>query len=176
MPGSIDPHKLAKNQQSLQGKIEVATMERVCKLLANTQGIVNYSMQFSQDTEGYTCIAGKLDCILTQLCQRCLREFTQAITSSFLISPVKNDADAKQLPGEYEPVTLLMDGKLNPVEIIEDELILALPIVPMHPYGAAECIEMAEEPVEDKAQELNNPFQVLQKLNVKKKGQKAEDK
>jgi uncharacterized protein len=44
--------------------------------------------------------------------------------------------EARRLPEEIEPV-LIDDGRLRPLELVEDEILLALPQVPMH--GADDC-------------------------------------
>lgn len=174
-PGFIDPYRMAKNGQTLNGKVSVVDLSRANKLLTSESGEVEYKLEFSTDVDGFCIIAGELSTTLYMRCQRCLREFEAKVSSDFLVSPVKNDAEAKALLPSYEAV-YVADAKLYIDELIEDELILAMPIVPMHDLGSADCSEITEVAVEDKKQVLANPFQVLQNLNVSKKGRQAEDK
>ena len=61
---------------------------------------------------------------------------------------------------------------------MEDELILALPIVAMHDVGALECkksIDISIEQIEDSVQKLNQPFSILRTLKLSKNSQSAED-
>lgn len=169
----VDPYKLAAQQQTLAGQVVVADMLRVSKLLAGdrSQGELSYKVVFSTDADKLCVLTGELEGVVSLCCQRCLQPFTYAVHCDFIDSPVASDAEAKQLPDMYEAVNI-QDGKVDILEILEDELILALPQVPMH--LESECT--AAVAVEDEVQEVNHPFQVLRTLKFKKNGQKAEDK
>jgi uncharacterized protein len=173
IPGFIDPHKLAKTGQALQDKVAVADLNRAKKLLSSESGEIKYQLVFTTDAEGYCVISGKLGSILTVRCQRCLKEFQQSIESDFVVSPVNDDAGAKALPSSYEAV-YTADGKLYPIELIEDELILALPIVPLHEFDSPECVALTK--AQEAGSDFANPFRVLQDINVNKNSQQAEDK
>ncbi|HSX19679.1 MAG TPA: YceD family protein [Gammaproteobacteria bacterium] len=171
MVTSVDPYKMAAQGQSLHGKIAVRDMVRGSKLLADENGELAYAIDFAHDADNVCIISGALDGVLTLRCQRCLKPFAHTVHFEFMVSPVRNDNEAKSLPSVYEP-TLVTDGKLDVLEWLEDELILALPQVPMHDLEKApmhsvdEC--SAAPNINDKqAQELNNPFQILQKLKSK---------
>jgi uncharacterized protein len=168
--GSVDPYKLAKREQGLQGKLAIASMLRASKLLAADEGEISYDLAFAMDTDNLCVITGKLQGEVTFCCQRCLQTYTQAIDDEFVVSPVANDSEAKLLPSMYEPV-VIQDGALYVVDLVEDELILALPIVAMH--DAAIC-KPTNSNMQDTEQNLN-PFQVLQEFKLKKNGHKAED-
>lgn len=174
----IDPYKMAKRHESMQDSIAVALLPRVKNLLAAEVGEVKYQLAFGVDSEGFSFIDGKLSGFLTFRCQRCLQAFEQDLSCGFTVSPVANDSEAKLLPSAYEPV-LLQDGKLDPVELLEDELILALPLVAMHAVDAPQCkkpIDVSiEEETESKMSEVNQPFGILRSLKLNKKGQSAED-
>lgn len=171
MPGFVDPYRMAKNKQTMQGSIPVARMLRATKLLASDSGELTYSLLFDADNDGCCYIAGELHGALMMRCQRCLQTFLKEIKCSFKVSPVLNDAEAKELASDYEPV-IVEDDKLEPASLIEDELILALPIVVMHEIDQQGCKKI----LADKTQELTSPFQVLQELKLNKKGQQAGDK
>lgn len=170
--GAVDPYKLAKRQQSLQGELAVAAMLRAQKLLATKNGMLEYEISFDMDKEGVCAIEGNLRGALEMCCQRCLQTFKRPINVQFMISPVVSDAEAKALPSSYEAV-LIQDGVINLLELLEDELILELPLVPMHEDDEI-CIP-AKDNMESMEQELNHPFQILQNLKLKKNGPMAED-
>lgn len=173
----VDPYKLAKRHETMQDIVAVARLPRVNKLLASETGTVQYHFNFGVDSENVNYIEGKLSGSLTFCCQRCLQPFTYDLASSFAVSPVVSDSEAKLLPDSYEPV-LINDGKLDPIELLEDELILALPLVAMHAEDAPECKKSAEIPVEgsdDTMPKTHQPFSVLSTLKLNKKGQSAED-
>lgn len=172
--GFLDPYRMAKSGQTLVDKVAVADLSRASKLSDSGKGEVNYQLEFSNDTEGYCVISGKLDTILTVRCQRCLKEFQAKVASEFVVSPVRNDEEAKALPDMYEAV-YIADSKIYPMELIEDELILAVPIVPLHDLGSIDCVEITATAAQSEERGSRNPFQVLQNLNVNKKSRQAED-
>lgn len=173
MPGLVDPYKLAKRQQRLQGSIPVALMLRALNLLASDRGEVAYSLMFAHDAQGCCFISGQLQAKVVMRCQRCLRDFEQQLDCDFKVSPVADDEAAKNLSLEYEPI-LVMDAKLELGELIEDELILAMPIVALHAVDDEAC-KHTTETLSDKEQDLVNPFKILQELKLKNNDQEAEN-
>ncbi len=176
MPGFIDPYNLAKHGQSLQGRLPVAAMERALASLASDQGEIAYNLSFRADVDGLCVISGEFTGQVTMRCERCLKNYIANISGEFVVSPVANDDAAKKIVDSYDPV-IATDGKIFPSELIEDELILALPIMPLHYAGDQDCAELLAEPDESQPLSVANPFQILQtlKVNVKKEGQQAED-
>jgi uncharacterized protein len=161
---------MAKRHMTLQDKVAVADLHRANKLLAAEDGDVTYHFDFSTDVEELCVISGELHGLLTMCCQRCLKNFKREVRCKFVVSPVKDDAEAKLLPNGYEPI-ILQDGKFDTLELLEDELILGLPIVAAHDDNELGCIQS----IGIVEQEVNRPFQVLQALQLNKKSQSAED-
>ncbi len=167
MPGLVEPYKMAKVEQALEGELALSSMPRVGKLLASDQGSLAYKIDFAIDGHGLCVISGELHGLMNVRCQRCLRTFNHQVGCTFMVSPVKDDLGAKELPDDYEPV-VLVDGKVSLPELIEDEIILAMPIVAMHAVTDSACIQ---QEVETETQvEPKNPFQVLQALKLNNKG------
>lgn len=114
--------------------------------------------------EGRTTIAVKVDGELFLACQRCLRPCVCAVDESALLAVTASDTG--DVPGGYEP--LLGDAeRLSVVEVIEEQVLLGLPLVPMH-ATAAECgaVAAALEAVGDEAvaDEKQKPFANLRQL------------
>jgi len=114
--------------------------------------------------EGRTTVAVQVDGEVFLACQRCLRPCACDVDESALLAVVARDTD--EVPGGYEP--LLGDAeRLSVGEVIEEQVLLGLPLVPMH-ATAAECgaaataIEaVAGEPAADEKQ---RPFANLRQL------------
>lgn len=168
--GLVDPYKIAKRHLTLEDKVAVANLLRANKLLASDEGEVTYGFDFSMDSEDLCVINGELHGLLTMCCQRCLKNFKHEVHCKFVVSPVNNDAEAKLLPSGYEPV-IVQDGKIDILELLEDELILGLPIVAAHDVDELDC----EQSIGIMEQEVNRPFQVLRTLQLNKKSQPTED-
>ena len=81
-------------------------------------------------------------------------------------------AEAERIPGECEPV-LVEDDKLRVLDLVEEELLLAIPLVPMHAKEACSMHASASEEYEYKSdpaeQGTANPFAILSNLKADKK-------
>jgi uncharacterized protein len=99
-------------------------------------------------------------CIALQ-CQRCLQPMQQALKVHRWIRFVRDEAEAERLDEELEDDVLALTSRLNLRDLVEDELILALPLVPRHdacpaPLATTVAQEAPVPPV--------NPFAALAKL------------
>ena len=94
-------------------------------------------------------------------CQRCLQAVTQDLDVERAIRFVADEADAERLDEDADDdVLALPPGGLDLAALIEDELILALPIVPRH-ASCPEPLPLSSEPVDEAAP---NPFAALASL------------
>ena len=102
-------------------------------------------------------------------CQRCGEPFVQTVDCEFCYSPVANLDQIDVLPEIYEPIEFNEFGEIDLLGTIEDELILSLPIVPMHSSEHCE-VSVAEQVFGELPEELAkkpNPFAVLANLKQK---------
>ena len=96
-------------------------------------------------------------------CQRCLQPvlLTLDVDRAFRFAPTEDEAAA--LDAESEDDVLVLSRQFNVQELIEDELLLALPIVPMHERCPAPLVAATpEQPGEDVAPA--HPFAALAAL------------
>ena len=81
----------------------------------------------------------RIDAALPLECQRSLQRFLLPVQLVQRLGLIRDEADEAALPPEYEALLVPADGMLRPAELVEDELILALPVVPVSPD--AEVVE-----------------------------------
>jgi uncharacterized protein len=114
--------------------------------------------------EGRTTLAVQVDGEVFLACRRCLRPCACAVDESALLAVIARDTD--EVPGGYEPL-LGEAERLSVVEVIEEQVLLGLPLVPMH-ATAAGCGEVAAalDAVGDEAaaDEKQKPFANLRQL------------
>ncbi len=168
LPVHIDPIRMAETRRLLQGQLALAEMERLGGALLNNDGEVAVSLEFGTDSEGIRYMRGRIQAEVSLECQRCLEPMRYPIDSEFALAMVRSAPEAEALPSHYEPL-LVEDEPLFLRDIIEDELLLALPIVPMH--ASEECrvdtsLGGAGETHSDKDAEKGNPFSVLANLKT----------
>lgn len=94
-------------------------------------------------------------------CQRCLKPMTEAIEAERSFLFVHGEETAADLDSDSEDDVLALTRALDARELVEDELLLALPIVPRHDV-CPDPLKVAEDdlPEDDKP----NPFAKLAAL------------
>lgn len=167
IPEHIDPFRYAEQQLKLHGLIRIADMKRLSSNISSTDELAVVDLQFGVDEQGVTYLKGQLKAPLTLTCQRCLEAFSYEIISDFVLGIVNTLDEANALPEHYEPA-LAADGHLALRELIEDEIILNLPIIPRHELEQCKV----KLPLSDSEWEQGkgkNPFHVLASLKQKQK-------
>ena len=100
------------------------------------------------------------------LCQRSLERYLQPVDVLQRLGLITEEAQEAALPEGTEPLLMQASAELRPIELIEDELILALPVVPINP----ESTELeAEWPEDADGDEKPNPFAALAALKERNK-------
>jgi uncharacterized protein len=100
-------------------------------------------------------------------CQRCLQPLTEPLAVDRTIRFVRGEAAAEALDAELEDDVLALSRSLDLRELVEDELLLALPIVPRH----AQCPQPLPVPADtapppEDVPERPHPFAALQRLKT----------
>ena len=145
-------------------------MPRLVELLASDSGSIAVELEFDRDEQGIRVLKGSLSTNVERTCERCLGPVSQEISTDFALGVVLTDEDAKQLPGRYEP--LLVDPEsLEISEVIEEELMLSLPMFAYHEtcHGDYQQADQDEaDGSEERDEGKENPFSVLSDLKLKK--------
>lgn len=102
-------------------------------------------------------------------CQRCMRPVRVPISAKSRVVLVTSLDRADAVAAGVEPI-LVEDGRIAMRELVEEELLLGLPLVPMHAVDDADCVVLNRQyVVETGAQDLRDeekqkPFAGLDKL------------
>lgn len=165
LPESVDAWRMVQARRSFQGSLPLASLPRLRGSLAASDGAVDFDLEFGKDDLGVAHLRVRADATLPLTCQRTLEVFRLPVHVDARLGLIVQEADEAALPGGYEPL-LTTDGAVHLADVVEDELILALPVVPVKP--GAEYQEPAfAGTVQDDATESKNPFAVLQNLKHK---------
>jgi DUF177 domain-containing protein len=170
LPETIDPMRLAKMGKELSGSYDLCQFDRVnTPLKDDTKVQVTFKLEFSRDDENQLFIlVGGLETTLYQVCQRCMQPMQQQLTGIIKLAIVNNEAQAENLSSEFEPyIDTGVPVKLQ--DFIEDELLLALPLVSLHEEHECPAANKFKHErkfeLEQKAKE--NPFAELKNLKIK---------
>jgi uncharacterized protein len=163
LPTQIDPRKLAQQGISLEGEFAAEDLTRLNESVEAVTGALKASLQFSLDPSRQPMVTGEASVCVDVICQRCLDIVNIDIKADIALQVVwSEDHIANVAPG-FEP-WIVVDKIADLDVVIEDEILLALPIVNYHKVG--ECtgsafIEEADTPIEEA---VESPFSVLQQL------------
>jgi uncharacterized protein len=169
LPTEVYPLRLAENATAMHGRLLIKSMDRLCASLFAHEGDAEVELQFGVDPQGIRYLTGLATTELTLQCQRCMEAFVHAISGDFAYGIVSNEEKAKKLPKRYDPL-FVTDDNLNIKDIVEEELIINLPIVPMHCSDDCKVhlpIVVTADP--EASVEADHPFKVIELLKVKNK-------
>ena len=162
----IQPALLAREDTVYSVRVPLAQFKRLAKLLNDTEGDFTAECQFAA-WESHTKVYGQMQCELGLVCQRCLQAMTLKVDAPFNLICVESTEEADELGDELDPVLLDEDGKIQMVDLFEDEIILQLPVVSRHEEGDEICqvgkMEFGKLP-EGVREEKRKPFEALEAL------------
>jgi len=166
LPESLDAWRMVSARRSFEGTLPVATLSRLREALAGTDGLVQFELDFGRDSLGTDYVAVQAQARLTLTCQRTLEPFVLPVTVDTRLGLVRHERDEAGLPPDYEALLVPEDGRLNPADVIEDELLLALPLVPVDPDSSLpdEVTGRDADGDAEGGRHAGNPFAVLREL------------
>jgi uncharacterized protein len=164
LPPSLDFTRAARQAFDLEGRLAVSSMPRLVAALASDAGTVEFELHAGVDLGKRVVVSGHIDAELELICQRCLGPVKIVLHAEPHLAWVKTDEALAALPEEYDPL-LSADGRVALADLVADELLLALPLVPRHEGGTA-CRDLPEAAVESATpdEERKKPFAELAKL------------
>lgn len=165
LPASLDPSRAAQKQSSYDGLLSHSRLPRLAEM-ATDNGEVEVKLAFDRDDQGLVVLSCQIRTGLKLVCQRCSESFIYPVEKAVVYSPITDDTAAEELPDSYEPVLVSESGELNLLQLIEEELLLAAPIVAMHDNDACHIgsEDMSCGKIDDAGDAKPNPFSVLSKL------------
>lgn len=164
-PDIVDPWKAAEGRRTFQGTMPLKRMERLLPLLAPgdagaNRGDAAFSARFAYDGQGLVTVRLEVEAELPLLCQRSLAPYGEKIERSSLLVVMEDVAQEESTPDHYEPV-LVEQRRLQLQDIVEEELLLAVPQVPRNPEVAE--VELSTDgrvnfPSDEEQEQRHRPF------------------
>jgi len=142
-PDFVDPWKAADGRRTFRGTMPLKWMRRLAPMLApesegsgQSRTVVwndaAFTAHFSYDEQGLVTIQLDVEAELPLICQRSLAPYQEKINRSSLLAVVEGIKEQELVPESYEPV-LVEEGRMALLDIVEEELLLAVPQVPKNP-------------------------------------------
>ena len=166
LPESVDAWRMVSARRSFEGTLPIASLRRLGEALAGTGGEVSFTLDFGRDDLGTSYVDVRASAPLTLICQRSLEPFVLPVAVHTRLGLIGQERDEAGLPPDCEPLLVAEDGRLRPADVIEDELLLALPLVPVNPDSRLPDEVTGHDPAQDHAESgrSENPFAVLREL------------
>lgn len=141
LPERIDPREAAKAGLRWTGRIPLSALGRLAADPADGEGQVAVTLHASLDEAGLAVLGGQVSARVRVLCQRCLEPMVVDLAADLALvavaEAVAEDAQADALPEHYEPLELPHGASVLVTDLVEDELLLAMPPYPRH--SPAQC-------------------------------------
>lgn len=162
LPELIDPWRAVEAGAEFRGSLPLARMARLRESLREPTGEARFRLTFTRDPEGRGVLDGEIEARLILTCQRCLEALEFLVLTTLDLVLVSGLDEAGLLPEDLDPL-LVPEEPLRLADLIEDELLLALPQIPRHEPGACPAGggRWTAASNERRAGEGANPFAVL---------------
>jgi uncharacterized protein len=164
LPITINPTRSAQRRLVCEGVFKLSEMTRLLATSEERSEHVQVSVKFDVDERGLTVMSGAASALVALTCQRCNEVFDHELEVDFTFSPAKNEEAAEKIPSYYDVIELNEDGEVNLRELVEEELILMIPLIPRHEIE--DCSADADSVWGELPEELDkpNPFEALKQL------------
>ena len=173
LPEMVKFERQVEINRTIEGIYPVAKLARLSETLFSNDGHVTAKLEFT-DSVGFASLKGKVSAKILVECQRCLEPVETEISGSFKFALINSEEEIEQLPEEFEPY-LVEGDEQSIVELIEDELLLCLPMVTIHDQNCSDYmtrqnskIKAEMEADKEAARKAEHPFAALKALKEDK--------
>ena len=166
LPLMLEVRQAAVRGVAVSGVLKPLDLKRFRPLLAGDEGAISAEIHFSRDEERRYLMRVAIVADVVVTCQRCLESMATQLTSESTLAIVWTDEEAAHVPKQLDSL-VVTDGPCNLWDVVEEELILALP-----PYSYHETEDCKSEiaafsdlvSYEETGDDRPNPFNVLAQL------------
>jgi uncharacterized protein len=158
----LEVDRLADSQAEVEFSGDIAELPGLRSVRAGAAGSVRGRARFSRQ-QGLAVAELSLEGCATLECQRCLQPMELPLEGSTRIAFIASESESARVPPELEPV-LAPAGRTSIGELVAEELLLMLPIVPLHPRGARCARARQAAPAAAQRGETQRPFAGLAEL------------
>jgi len=136
----IDGYEFAASRSRLSGVCPIADFARLSPLLSSNVGALEYSLEGLPDAQDRAALHLRIRGALQLRCQRCLAPLEFPLRIHAVLVLARSQAEIDALPVEAEGPDWLVATKAMEVhELLEDELLLAVPYAPRHERCTAQA-------------------------------------
>ena len=134
-PVVVDPRRFCRDSRTWETQSNVAEFPRLAHEF--TQGALFCRVTGHTDQRGgvslHLLVRGEVGLI----CQRCLGEMRHSVEIARVLHLARNEAELERLEALPDSDAILVGETVDLVDLVEDEVLLSLPLAAMHAEG--EC-------------------------------------
>ena len=160
VPLVIDSVDFACKGEARHGKIAIAGFQRLQDYLVNNSGELEYSVIGVLDVNGRPVLRVDIQGVVKLQCQRCLEELEHVLDIHTELLLAQNEQELQSFDEDESVDCILAQSDMNVLSLIEDEIILGLPVSPRHEQG--DCMPGGRE--DGKTTRETSPFAALAAL------------
>ncbi len=165
LPETVNFMRSVELNRTIEGVYSLDKFDRLSATLISNEGQVSAKINFGHSV-GFACLTAKVSATLLVKCQRCLEPLEREVSGIFKFALVHSEDEFELLPEEFEPF-LLEGEEQSIIDLIEDELILCLPMVTVHEDDCSGYLAKQNRKVKEAIRaekEASHPFAALKSL------------
>ena len=160
-----DSNEFCQKNQNRKGKVRVVDLARLSAVCASQSGELVWTVEGKINSSGYRRFDLTVKGGISLTCQRCMEAFSFDLDSRAFVILADNEAEADEIEGalaDDDPAEVIVwKEKTDLLVLVEDEILLALPLSPRHEV----CPDVNRPAFGEKRE---SPFSVLRNLKIKK--------
>lgn len=165
----IDPIEFVNNASVHRDKIALRELMRLRDVLFSDEGALDYQIRGHVDSNGRPSLNLSIKGDVSLICQRCLNSLVHEVAIENDLYLAKNNAEFDRVNENNSIDAILAVPELDVIDLIEEEIILSLPISPSHGDNQCDPYQSGlSKPSVDNTSQSTNPFlalAVLKKTN-----------
>ena len=161
LPETVNFMRQVERNRVIEGVYPLSKFARLNESLQSNDGFISVRIEFGHCV-GFACLRAKVSAKLLVECQRCLKPMETEVTGNIKFALVNSEDEFELLPDELEPY-LLEGDEQSIIDIIEDEVLLSLPMVTVHENDCSDFMSRQQEIIKAE-KEASNPFAALKAL------------
>ena len=161
LPGQLKLFNFAKKEISLSGIYHISDFPKISEIASNKKDNVKVDLSFYLKNNKTPCVDGIIELDIVLACQRCLDDLSTTLKVNFNLAFVRHNQESEELDSHYE-IYVIEEEELATHDLVSDEILLSIPMVPTHDYDCIKEIN-EQEIVEGKSE---NPFAILKKIKI----------
>ncbi|MFT5012569.1 MAG: hypothetical protein ACJAX5_000733 [Patiriisocius sp.] len=151
LPARVNHRKLATENRKLEGILQLSDFSRLTDSLLAEKGEVSAVLAFRKFRKQASLVVGDVSVTVSLMCQNCLTPVDYELKAHLHHIIVNTEEALSSLDEDVDGIVSPED-LISTVDILEDELILSLPMVARH--KSTDCVVKDYEAAEEDNQEV----------------------